>query len=213
MKRAIKRLELLYRMSLEKFRGRKVYFDKGCSVDRKSIFGGFNKLGPSVVFSGILGRFSYIGSRSEVHGRIGSFCSIGVDVLFITGTHPLHRFSTHPAFYSNKMQALFSFNHDNSIEENPAIASKNGRYSHVIEDDVWIGSRAIILPGIKIDHGAVVLANSVVTKNVEKFSIVGGVPAKHISYRFEGSKAEEVLESNWWKKSIDELKVFNDETF
>ncbi len=53
----------------------------------------------------------------------------------------------------------------------------------VIEDDVWIGINTVILPGIRIGKGAIVGANSVVTKNVEPYSIVGGVPAKFIRKR------------------------------
>jgi maltose O-acetyltransferase len=54
-----------------------------------------------------------------------------------------------------------------------------------IEDYVWIGTRATILPGVTIGKGAVVAAGSVVTKDVKPFSIVGGVPAKEIGQRQE----------------------------
>lgn len=54
-----------------------------------------------------------------------------------------------------------------------------------IEDDVWIGARAIILPGVKIHKGAVIAAGSVVTKDVLSYAIVGGNPAKVIRYRNE----------------------------
>ena|SRR5579872_6475577 len=57
----------------------------------------------------------------------------------------------------------------------------------VIEDDVWIGANAVILPNIKVGKGAIVGANAVVTKNVEPYTIVGGVPAKKIKYRFDTS--------------------------
>lgn len=53
----------------------------------------------------------------------------------------------------------------------------------VIEDDVWIGTHSVILPGVTIGRGAVIGANSVVTKDVEPYSIVFGSPAKHYKYR------------------------------
>jgi maltose O-acetyltransferase len=53
----------------------------------------------------------------------------------------------------------------------------------VIEDDVWIGSRAIVLPGVKIQKGTVVAAGSVVTRDTEEYSVVAGVPAKKIGTR------------------------------
>ena len=55
----------------------------------------------------------------------------------------------------------------------------------IIEDDVWIGSRAIILPGVHIYRGGVIAAGAVVTRDVPEFAIVGGVPAKVIRYRNE----------------------------
>jgi acetyltransferase-like isoleucine patch superfamily enzyme len=53
----------------------------------------------------------------------------------------------------------------------------------IIEDDVWIGTHAIILPGVTLGKGSVIGANSVVTKDVEPYSIVIGSPAKHYRYR------------------------------
>tara|TARA_R110002049_G_scaffold309052_2_gene516252 strand:+ start:11036 stop:11578 length:543 start_codon:yes stop_codon:yes gene_type:complete len=54
----------------------------------------------------------------------------------------------------------------------------------VIEDDVWVGYGSIIISGLKINKGSIIAAGSVVTKDVEAYSIVGGNPAKHIKYRF-----------------------------
>lgn len=53
----------------------------------------------------------------------------------------------------------------------------------IIEDDVWIGARAIILPGVKISKGTVIAAGAIVTKDTKEYSIVGGNPAKFIKYR------------------------------
>ena len=58
----------------------------------------------------------------------------------------------------------------------------------VIEDDVWIGLRAIIMAGVRIGRGAIVAAGAVVTKDVEPYSIVGGIPAKVIGKRFDNEK-------------------------
>lgn len=53
----------------------------------------------------------------------------------------------------------------------------------VIDDDVWIGARSIILPGVHVGCSSIIAAGSVVTKDVEPFSVVGGVPAKQIKKR------------------------------
>ena len=53
----------------------------------------------------------------------------------------------------------------------------------IIGSDVWIGSNAVILKGIKIGDGAIVAAGAVVTKDVAPYTIVGGCPAKYIKTR------------------------------
>lgn len=55
----------------------------------------------------------------------------------------------------------------------------------VIEDDVWIGANAVIMPGVTLKKGTVVGAGAIVTKNTEEYSVVAGVPAKVIRYRYE----------------------------
>jgi acetyltransferase-like isoleucine patch superfamily enzyme len=51
----------------------------------------------------------------------------------------------------------------------------------IIEDDVWLGTKCTILPGVRIGRGAVVVANALVTRNVEPFAIVSGVPAQKVA--------------------------------
>lgn len=73
---------------------------------------------------------------------------------------------------------IWTLEHDVHDVEHKAIGS-----DVIIEDDVWISSRCTILPGVRIGKGAVVASNSVVTKNVENYTIVGGIPAKPIGKR------------------------------
>ncbi|ELA7570041.1 CatB-related O-acetyltransferase [Vibrio alginolyticus] len=75
----------------------------------------------------------------------------------------------------------------------------------VIGNDVWIGVNAIILSGVKIGHGSIVAAGSVVTKDVPDYSIVGGNPAKVIKYRFEKHEIKSLLEERWWEKSVEDI--------
>lgn len=101
---------------------------------------------------------------------IGNYCSIAEEVTFIlSGEHPMDRLSTFPfeVYYCKK-------------KEN--IAGTNGDI--VLEDDVWIGYGATILSGVRIGQGAVIASGAIVSKDVEPYSIVGGVPAKCIKYRF-----------------------------
>lgn len=74
--------------------------------------------------------------------------------------------------------------HGYSIKDIPMYDQGETHYAKtIIEDDVWIGARSLILPGRKIGRGSIVAAGSVVTKDVEPYSIVGGNPAKVIKLR------------------------------
>lgn len=101
--------------------------------------------------------------------RIGNYCSIAENVHFlVAGEHKTEVFSTYPF-----------------IEQ--IIGNQVDNYSKgeiIIEDDVWIGFNAVILSGVKIGKGAVIAAGAVVSSDVEPYSIVGGVPARIIKYRF-----------------------------
>jgi acetyltransferase-like isoleucine patch superfamily enzyme len=150
-----------------------------------------------------MGRCSYVGRDTQVyHARIGSFTSIGPQVLIGLGEHPSDGFvSTHPMFYSDRGQS------------NPVIVDKplfDEMPTTEIGNDVWIGARAVLRTGVKIGDGAIVAAGAVVVKNVEPFSIVGGVPAKHIRYRFSPEEIERIRESDWWNKDLAWLKQHRD---
>ncbi len=75
-----------------------------------------------------------------------------------------------------------------------------------IGNDVWVGSRAILMRGIRIGDGAVIGAGAVVTKDVEPYTIVGGVPARPIRKRFSDKVIEKLEEIRWWDYGPDILK-------
>jgi maltose O-acetyltransferase len=81
---------------------------------------------------------------------------------------------------------IYTSNHEMKDLDQPMIEQGETPKERVkIEDDVWIGARAIILPGINIGKGAVIAAGAVVTKNVPPYAIMGGNPAKIIKFRYE----------------------------
>ena len=102
--------------------------------------------------------------------RIGDFCSIAPDVIFIPC-------SDH---YTNHV-STFPFKVKIAGEQFEAISKGD----IVVCSDVWIGARATILSGVTIGQGAIVSAGSVVTRDVPPYAIVGGVPARVIKYRFD----------------------------
>ncbi|MFT5808568.1 MAG: virginiamycin A acetyltransferase [Moritella dasanensis] len=74
-----------------------------------------------------------------------------------------------------------------------------------IGNDVWIGYDATIMPGVKMDHGAIVASKSVVTKDIASYSVCGGNPAVHIKQRFEQSAIDELLRLEWWNWSPEKI--------
>ncbi|WP_019614064.1 CatB-related O-acetyltransferase [Psychromonas ossibalaenae] len=89
--------------------------------------------------------------------------------------------------------------------------SYQGKGDTILGDGCWLGMRAMIMPGVTIGEGAVVAANSVVTKDVEPYSIVAGSPAKHIKYRFDGTVRNALLALqvyNWPEDKFEALKGY-----
>ncbi len=120
----------------------------------------------------------------------GAFCSVGPEsIIGGLGKHPTHFISTHPSFYSNLDQAGLTFTNQ----------SRYAEFSQTtIENDVWIGTRAIVLDGIKIGNGAIIAAGAIVTKDVDPYAIVGGVPARLIKYRFLPETIDFLNRWEWW---------------
>lgn len=130
---------------------------------------------------------------------IGRYCSFGRNVKVITNNHPYKLLSTHPYFY----EAGFGFIKKNMISESVTV----------IENDVWIGESAIILPGCKrIGNGAIIGAGAVVTKDVPDYAIVGGNPAKVIKFRFSEEKIKQLLNEEWWLQGMTLLNAKQDIT-
>ncbi|EMH1995379.1 type B chloramphenicol O-acetyltransferase [Acinetobacter baumannii] len=130
---------------------------------------------------------------------IGSFCSIGSGASFIMAGNQGHRHdwaSSFPFFY---------------MQEEPAFSRALDAFQRagdtVIGNDVWIGSEAMIMPGIKIGDGAVIGSRSLVTKDVEPYAIIGGNPAKQIKKRFSDEEISLLMEMEWWNWPLDIIKT------
>ncbi|MCV6800249.1 type B chloramphenicol O-acetyltransferase [Achromobacter ruhlandii] len=121
---------------------------------------------------------------------IGSFCSIGSGASFIMAGNQGHRndwISTFPFYW---------------MAEVPAFAGAQNGYlpagDTVVGNDVWIGSEAIVMPGVTIGNGAVIGTRAVVTRDVEPYAIIGGNPARMIRKRFNDADIAMLLELKWW---------------
>lgn len=123
-----------------------------------------------------IGMFTYLGNNCKIqHTHIGNYCSIANDVTCGVGNHPIDYFSTSPIFY--RVNNTFK---KKILEKD--IAFDEYKPIH-IGNDVWIGTKAIILDGVNIGNGAIIAAGAVVTKDVPAYTIVGGIPAKFIKER------------------------------
>lgn len=123
---------------------------------------------------------------------IGNYCSIAAGATFIlSGEHHTDTFTT----YTLKNHC-FGIKEDETLSKGPIK----------ICDDVWIGYNATILSGVTIGQGAIIGANSLVTKDVEPYSIVGGNPAKLIKYRFSEEIINEMKKIDYSKIEPQQLK-------
>lgn len=173
----------------------------------KNEFSGNNSIGMNTYFiNSKIGFGSYIGSASCFTGVvIGKYCSVGNNVSTVSATHPITpNVSSHPCFYSTKKQAGYTFVKNDKFKEIVFVDEENSIVAS-IGNDVWIGNNVIILGGIKIGDGAVIATGAVVTKDVEPYTVVGGVPAKLIKKRFTDEQIKFLLNFKWWEKPFEWL--------
>ncbi|WP_338424612.1 type B chloramphenicol O-acetyltransferase [Sphingopyxis kveilinensis] len=129
---------------------------------------------------------------------VGSFCSIGSGAAFIMACNQGHRndwISTFPFFWMPEVAAFEG-----------ALNGYRAAGDTVIGNDVWIGSEAIVMPGITIGDGAVIGTRAVVTRDVAPYAIVGGNPASVIRQRFEDDVIAFLLELRWWDWPEEQLR-------
>jgi len=169
--------------------GKGVVFDHGCTL----------YYGAELFGNVTLGRYTSISGPStricaEVNRVIiGSFCSIASNVIIQEFYHNYNRTTTYNIH-----------SHILGVTEKNQLISKG---DIIIEDDVWIGSNSTILSGVRIGRGSIIGAGSVVTKDVERYTIVGGNPAKQIRKRFSSETIQMLEESKWWEWSVEQMKA------
>lgn len=173
-----------------------------CTISYNCSFEGKNSVGyGSVIKASHLGFASYIGADCYFEKTtIGRYCSIANNVRITAGNHPTSGWvSSHPAFYSESMKEQFGYVEEQLYPEF-SYADKENKKFVCIGNDVWIGAEATILAGVTIGDGAIIAAKAMVTRDVAPYEIVGGVPAKHIRWRFDLEDRLFLEAFKWWDK-------------
>lgn len=168
-------------------------------MDNKSIISKKARVYSFVQVCGsMIGDYSYVGRHSRiVYADIGKFCSIAGEVLLGMGTHTLNNLSTSPIFTEIKNGTGYKW--ADLTEIKPFRRVKVG-------NDVWIGTRAMIMGGVTIGDGAVIGAGAIVTKDVPPYAVVAGVPAKIIRNRFLEEEISMIKAQPWWDMPEDFLR-------
>lgn len=179
-----------------------VLFEKGSMVKSENFHHS-----PNRIFIGAYSSIRHSGYMRENffmgrHSGIGYRCTIGA------GMHNFSGVSINPdtimakvSNYSDQELALL-----NIPKDRVNVKLMNSK-PVIIGNDVYLGDGVIVMPGVTIGHGAVVAANAVVTKDVEPYTIVGGIPAKPIRDRFPDKIKEELLKTKWWNIKLEVLKT------
>lgn len=132
-------------------------------------------------------------NRIPAGTKIGRYCSFANTCQFFSRNHGIDFISLHPYLYNAKLGVIDS----DTIPFSTCI----------IEDDVWIGHNAIILPNVRnIGRGSIIAAGAVVSKDVPPYAIVAGNPAIIKRYRFNYNTIHEIENSKWWLISKELLK-------
>lgn len=133
-----------------------------------------------------LGDRTSVGRYTKItNSEIGKYCSISWDVTIGATQHPLSNPSTHAFWYRSQFGIV---NQDARLD--PSIVC--------IGNDVWIGCNVVIMPGVNVGDGAIIGAGSIVTRDVEPYSIVAGNPARLLRKRFPDDVIEKMIEVHWW---------------
>ena len=130
---------------------------------------------------------------------IGRYCSIacGAKFMFTSGNHTTRSLSSFP---------FGIFTDDWGIPFSEMTQTWDNRGDIVLGNDVWIGYEAVIMQGVTIGDGAIIATRAVVTKDVEPYTIVGGVPARTIKKRFDDALIDRLRSLAWWNWPPEKVK-------
>ena len=163
-----------------------------CQIEKVD-FGGFVKIGRgSRLLNTEFGDYSYTDQFANIaNAKIGKFSNIASYARIGPTDHPLDLATMHHFLYR-------SDDYWNDAERWGEFWEWRESRTTVIDHDTWIGHGAVVMPEVTVGIGAVVAAGAVVTKNVEPFTIVGGVAAVVIKDRYPDGLKQKLIDLAWW---------------
>lgn len=172
--------------------GLDAYIHPDCEITN-SRFGAYVEIGKgSRLNNALFGDYSYCDRYADIaNARIGKFANIAAFSRIGPTDHPMAQASLHHFLYRSDDYW------DHAARDQAFFAHRQSRLAH-IGHDTWIGHNAVIKPEVTIGHGAIVASSAVVTKDVDPYTIVAGLPAKPIRKRFETHIADRLMELAWW---------------
>ncbi len=175
-------------------------FEPGCKIDN-STFGPFTKIGADTrVLNSEFGAYSYCDRFCDfANVTVGKFSNIATNVRVGATDHPLDRATLHHFMYRQNY-------YWDGVEPWPELWERRAARRSSIGHDTWIGHAAIIKPEVTLGHGAVVASGAIVTKDVEPYAIVAGVPARVVRMRQPRDLAERMIALAWWDWDSGTLK-------
>lgn len=173
---------------------------EGCRIENTT-FGRFVEIrGFSEIMNCEIGDYTYCSRRCDfANASIGKFANIASGVRIGAPDHPLHTASLHHFLYRSRL-------YWDDVEDDAAWFEKRRARRTVIGHDTWLGHNAQVKPEVTVSHGAVVAAGAVVTKDVEPYTIVAGVPAKPIRRRQPPEIADRLIALGWWDWDHQQLR-------
>lgn len=169
---------------------------------RNSRLGAFVEIGEgSNILESEMGDYSYTARYADIaYSVLGKFVNVAAFTRLNPGEHPYHRASLHHFMYRSSYfwpdeqdeQAVFDWRRSRPV-----------RVGH----DTWIGHGAIVMKGVTIGDGAIIGAQSVVTKDVAPYAVVAGAPARFIKWRHPRDIADRLQALAWWDWSHEEIRA------
>jgi acetyltransferase-like isoleucine patch superfamily enzyme len=174
---------------------KKAMISRGVSVTNSNIDEYVNIAHNAEIQKSHIERRTSIGRYTKVRGaEIGAYCAVSWDVTIGADHHPTNRISGSAAFFQKRFGLV-----EQNLSKGEVPVTKIG-------NDVLIGCNSVIKAGVKVGNGAIIGSGAVVLSDVEPYEIVGGVPAKHIGWRFDEEVRNRLNESEWWNWSDDKIK-------